>query len=148
MLLELLDPAKVIGRCREYLEPRESMNWRTGSNASSERHDRREVRRGSFALPDSPVKIYYGAADTVVASQRHHPDLLDAALEGIFVTRNIREITMSTNSGDTASACAGAAISSLPHGRAGHAGRTCTGRRASDTLIVREASASRFRVGQ
>jgi beta-1,4-mannooligosaccharide/beta-1,4-mannosyl-N-acetylglucosamine phosphorylase len=69
ILLDLADPSRVLGRCRSnILEPRE-LYERTGqvpnvvfpSGMIVERSD-----EDGFALPDSDVKIYYGAADTVV----------------------------------------------------------------------------------
>ncbi len=86
MLLDLHDPAKVIGRCRcNILEPREIYelagqvpNVVFPSGMIVEKHDAE-----GFALPDSPVKIYYGAADTAVGlATATIQDLLDAALEG------------------------------------------------------------------
>ena len=68
-LLDLKDPTKVIGRCRHnILEPREIYEL-TGqvpnvvfpSGMIVETHDEE-----GFAGPDSRVKIYYGAADTVI----------------------------------------------------------------------------------
>lgn len=68
-LLDLKDPTKVIGRCRHnILEPREIYEL-TGqvpnvvfpSGMIIETHDEE-----GFAGPDSRVKIYYGAADTVI----------------------------------------------------------------------------------
>jgi beta-1,4-mannooligosaccharide/beta-1,4-mannosyl-N-acetylglucosamine phosphorylase len=86
MLLDLHDPAKVIGRCRcNILEPREPYEL-TGqvpnvvfpSGMVVGTYDAQ-----GFATPDSPVKIYYGAADTVVGlATATIQDLLDAALEG------------------------------------------------------------------
>jgi beta-1,4-mannooligosaccharide/beta-1,4-mannosyl-N-acetylglucosamine phosphorylase len=86
VLLDLRDPSKVVGRCRcNILEPRELYEL-TGQVPNVvfpggmivEEHDAE-----GFALPDSTMKIYYGAGDTVVglatASVR---DLLGAALEG------------------------------------------------------------------
>jgi len=69
MLMDLSDPAKVIGRCRgNILEPRESYelagqvpNVVFPSGMIVEKID-----RDGFAIPDSPVKVYYGAADTTV----------------------------------------------------------------------------------
>jgi len=95
MLLELLDPAKVIGRCRcNILEPREIYelagqvpNVVFPSGMIVEKYDAE-----GFALPDSPVKIYYGAADTVVGlATATIQDLLDAALEGDIPSQGISE---------------------------------------------------------
>ena len=86
VLLDLKDPSKVIGRCRcNILEPRELYEL-TGqvpnvvfpSGMIVEEYDQE-----GFARPESPVKIYYGAADTVVglATGTVH-DLLAATSEG------------------------------------------------------------------
>lgn len=70
MLLDLNDPSKVIGRCRaNILEPREPYEL-TGqvpnvvfpSGMIVEKYDDE-----GFALTESEVKIYYGAADTSVS---------------------------------------------------------------------------------
>lgn len=69
MLLDLDDPSKVIGRSRgNILEPRELYelvgqvpNVVFPSGMITEQFD-----KAGFALPGSEVKIYYGAADTVV----------------------------------------------------------------------------------
>jgi len=69
MLLDLADPSRVLGRCRSnILEPRESYEL-TGQVPNVvfpcgivvENRD-----KDGCALPDSEVKIYYGAADTAV----------------------------------------------------------------------------------
>ena len=95
MLLELLDPAKVIGRCRcNILEPREIYelagqvpNVVFPSGMIVDKYDAE-----GFALPDSPVKIYYGAADTVVGlATGTIQDLLDAALEGDIPSQGTSE---------------------------------------------------------
>ncbi len=86
MLLDLHDPAKVIGRCRcNVLEPREIYelagqvpNVVFPSGMIVEKSDAE-----GFALPDSPVKIYYGAADTVVGlAETTIAELLAACAEG------------------------------------------------------------------
>lgn len=69
ILLDLHNPAKVIGRCRgNILEPRElyeltgqvpNVVFPSGMIVEKSDHD-------GFAHPDSEVKIYYGAADTVI----------------------------------------------------------------------------------
>jgi beta-1,4-mannooligosaccharide/beta-1,4-mannosyl-N-acetylglucosamine phosphorylase len=69
ILLDLNDPSKVIGRSRgNILEPREPYemvgqvpNVVFPSGMIVEEYDKE-----GFALPESEVKIYYGAADTVV----------------------------------------------------------------------------------
>jgi beta-1,4-mannooligosaccharide/beta-1,4-mannosyl-N-acetylglucosamine phosphorylase len=86
MLLDLADPSKVIGRCRwNILEPRELYEL-TGqvpnvvfpSGMIVEHYD-----AAGFALHDSSVKVYYGAADTVVGlATTTIQELLAAAHEG------------------------------------------------------------------
>ena len=85
MLLDLGDPSKVIGRCRRnILEPR-TLYETTGqvpnvvfpSGMIVETSDQE-----GFALPESRVRIYYGAADTVVGlAETTIADLLRAARE-------------------------------------------------------------------
>lgn len=86
MLLDLKDPSKVIGRCRRnILEPREMYemvgqvpNVVFPSGWIIEKYD-----SDGFALPDSEVKIYYGAADTVVGlATTTVQELLNATQEG------------------------------------------------------------------
>ncbi len=86
VLLDLGDPAKVIGRSRgNILEPREPYelsgqvpNVVFPSGMVVEEHD-----RDGFALETSPVKIYYGAADTSVGlALTTVGELLAAASEG------------------------------------------------------------------
>jgi beta-1,4-mannooligosaccharide/beta-1,4-mannosyl-N-acetylglucosamine phosphorylase len=85
MLLDLDDPSKVLGRCRcNILEPREIWelagqvpNVTFPSGMIVESYDAE-----GFALPGSEVKIYYGAADTVVGlAVTTIAELLDAAME-------------------------------------------------------------------
>jgi beta-1,4-mannooligosaccharide/beta-1,4-mannosyl-N-acetylglucosamine phosphorylase len=86
VLLDLHDPAKVIGRCRfNILEPREpyellgqvpNVVFPTGMIV--EQYDAE-----GFGLPDSPVKIYYGAADAVIGlATTTVQELLAATREG------------------------------------------------------------------
>ncbi len=84
-------PSKVIGRCRcNILEPRELYelagqvpNVVFPSGMIVEEYD-----QDGFAKPESPVKIYYGAADTVVGlATGTVQDLLDAATEGEIPTQ-------------------------------------------------------------
>ena len=86
MLLDLEDPTKVIGRCRcNILEPREFYelagqvpNVVFPSGMIVEHYDAE-----GFVLPDSSVKVYYGAADTVVGlATTTIQELLAAAREG------------------------------------------------------------------
>ena len=85
MLLDLADPSKVLGRCRcNILEPREiwelagqvpNVTFPSGMIVESYDAD-------GFAMEDSEVKIYYGAADTSVGllvTTIH--ELIEAALE-------------------------------------------------------------------
>jgi|WetSurMetagenome_2_1015567.scaffolds.fasta_scaffold295233_1 beta-1,4-mannooligosaccharide/beta-1,4-mannosyl-N-acetylglucosamine phosphorylase len=86
VLLDLHDPRKVIGRCRcNILEPRELYEL-TGqvpnvvfpSGMIVEHYDEE-----GFALPDSSVNVYYGAADTVIGlATTTVQDLVLAAFEG------------------------------------------------------------------
>ena len=86
LLLDLADPTRVRGRCRgNILEPRETYelvgqvpNVVFPSGMVVERTD-----ADGFALPDSEVKIYYGAADTAVGlAVAGVRELVAAALEG------------------------------------------------------------------
>lgn len=86
MLMDLNDPSKVIGRSRgNILEPREIWelcgqvpNVTFPSGMIVEQFDDE-----GFALPDSEVKLYYGAADTVVGlGITSIRSLLDASREG------------------------------------------------------------------
>ena len=85
MLLDLADPSRVLGRCRSnILEPREIYE-RTGQVPNVVFPSGMVVEHGDedgFGLPDSEVKIYYGAADTVVGlATTTVSDLLAAARE-------------------------------------------------------------------
>jgi beta-1,4-mannooligosaccharide/beta-1,4-mannosyl-N-acetylglucosamine phosphorylase len=86
ILLDLADPQKVLGRCRcNILEPREI--WELAGQVPNvvfpsgmivEHYDAE-----GFALPESDVKVYYGAADTVVGlATTTVQQLIDAAMEG------------------------------------------------------------------
>jgi predicted GH43/DUF377 family glycosyl hydrolase len=86
MLLDLKDPTKVTGRCRKnILEPREMYemvgqvpNVVFPSGMIVEKFD-----KNGFALPQSEVKIYYGAADTVVGlATTTVQELINATQEG------------------------------------------------------------------
>jgi beta-1,4-mannooligosaccharide/beta-1,4-mannosyl-N-acetylglucosamine phosphorylase len=86
MLLDLKDPSRVIGRCRRnILEPRENYelagqvpNVVFPSGMVVDRIDGQ-----GFAEPDSPVKVYYGAADTAVGlAETTIAELLAACSEG------------------------------------------------------------------
>ena len=85
MLLDLNDPTKVLGRCRHnILEPREI--WEMAGQVPNVCFPSGWVVESfddeGYALPDSNVKIYYGAADTVVGLyEATIQELLDAAME-------------------------------------------------------------------
>ena len=85
MLLDLNDPSKVIGRCRHnILEPREI--WEMAGQVPNVCFPSgwvvEEFDDEGFAKPESEVKIYYGAADTVVGLYiTTIAELLEAAQE-------------------------------------------------------------------
>ena len=86
LLLDLADPSKVVGRSRcNILEPREQYEL-TGQVPNVVFPSGMVVGKTDaegFALPESPVSIYYGAADTVVGlATATVQDLIDAAMEG------------------------------------------------------------------
>jgi len=86
LLLDLDDPSKVIGRSRcNILEPREPYEL-TGQVPNVVFPGGMIVAKTDaegYALPESPVSIYYGAADTVVGlATGTVQDLVDAAMEG------------------------------------------------------------------
>jgi len=69
MLMDLKDPSKVIGRCRHnILEPRElwELTGQVPNVCFPSGWIVEEFDDAGYALPESEVKIYYGAADTVV----------------------------------------------------------------------------------
>jgi len=85
-LLDLHDPTRVLGRCRRnILEPRETYeiagqvpNVVFPSGMTVDRVDAE-----GFALPNSEVKVYYGAADTSVGlALTTIAELLEACAEG------------------------------------------------------------------
>ena len=86
MLLDLNDPSRVLGRCRNnILEPREI--WELSGQVPNVTFPSgmivEEFDNEGFALPKSEVKIYYGAADTVVGlATTAMSELLDATMEG------------------------------------------------------------------
>jgi len=70
ILVDLHDPLKVIGRCREnILEPREmyELTGQVPNVVFPSGMIVENIDAEGFANLDSPVKVYYGAADTVVA---------------------------------------------------------------------------------
>jgi len=85
LLLDINDPSKVLGRCRHnILEPREI--WEMAGQVPNVCFPSGWVVESfddeGYALPDSNVKIYYGAADTVVGLyEATIQELLDAAME-------------------------------------------------------------------
>ncbi len=88
MLLDLLDPSKVLGRCRHnILEPREI--WELAGQVPNVCFPSGWVIESfdseGFAMPESEVKIYYGAADTVVGLYLTSiADLLEATREELL----------------------------------------------------------------
>lgn len=86
VLLDLEDPARVIGRSRaNILEPREpyELSGQVPNVVFPSGIVVEEFDRDGFALPSSPVKVYYGAADTVVGlAVTSVGELLEAAAEG------------------------------------------------------------------
>jgi beta-1,4-mannooligosaccharide/beta-1,4-mannosyl-N-acetylglucosamine phosphorylase len=86
MLLDLNDPSKVLGRCRcNILEPREI--WEVAGQVPNVTFPSgmvvEEFDAEGFALLDSEVKIYYGAADTSVGLLiTTVSELIQAAMEG------------------------------------------------------------------
>jgi beta-1,4-mannooligosaccharide/beta-1,4-mannosyl-N-acetylglucosamine phosphorylase len=100
MLLDLRDPSRVLGRCpANILEPREiyelagqvpNVVFPSGMVVES-------VDAEGFARPASEVKIYYGAADTVVGlATGTVEDLLTAALEGGVRSQNFNKSNVET----------------------------------------------------
>ena len=85
VLLDLKDPSKVIGRCRHnILEPRAiyELAGQVPNVVFPSGMIVEKVDKDGFALPASPVKIYYGAADTVVGmAETTVKELLAAAKE-------------------------------------------------------------------
>ena len=86
MLLDLNDPTKVLGRCRcNILEPREI--WELAGQVPNVTFPSgmivEEYDTEGFAMENSEVKIYYGAADTSVGLLINTiSELLEAAMEG------------------------------------------------------------------
>jgi len=84
-LLDLADPTKVIGRSRgNVLEPREpyEMCGQVPNVVFPSGMVVDEIDAEGYALPSSPVKVYYGAADTAVGlAVSTVGELLDAASE-------------------------------------------------------------------
>jgi len=80
------DPARVIGRCRgNILEPREAyeLSGQVPNVVFPSGLIVEEFDAEGFALASSPVKIYYGAADTSVGlAETTIGELLEAASEG------------------------------------------------------------------
>jgi len=84
-LLDLDDPARVIGRCRgNILEPREpyELSGQVPNVVFPSGMIVEEFDAEGFALVSSPVKVYYGAADTAVGlAVTTIRELLEAASE-------------------------------------------------------------------
>ena len=85
VLLDLDDPARVIGRCRgNILEPREpyELSGQVPNVVFPSGLIVEEFDAEGFALDSSPVKVYYGAADTAVGlAMTTIGELLEAATE-------------------------------------------------------------------
>ncbi len=85
VLLDLEDPARVVGRSRgNILEPRElyELAGQVPNVVFPSGMVVEEFDREGYALPSSPVKVYYGAADTAVGlAVTTVGELLDAATE-------------------------------------------------------------------
>jgi beta-1,4-mannooligosaccharide/beta-1,4-mannosyl-N-acetylglucosamine phosphorylase len=88
VLLDLADPARVIGRCRgNILEPREpyELSGQVPNVVFPSGMIVEEFDAEGYALASSPVKVYYGAADTAVGlAVTTIGELLEAATESPF----------------------------------------------------------------
>jgi beta-1,4-mannooligosaccharide/beta-1,4-mannosyl-N-acetylglucosamine phosphorylase len=86
VLLDLHDPGRVVGRCRgNILEPREpyELAGQVPNVVFPSGMIVEELDPEGYALPSSPVKVYYGAADTAVGlAVTTVGELLEAAMEG------------------------------------------------------------------
>jgi beta-1,4-mannooligosaccharide/beta-1,4-mannosyl-N-acetylglucosamine phosphorylase len=86
VLLDLHDPGRVVGRCRgNILEPREpyELAGQVPNVVFPSGMIVEELDPEGYALPSSPVKVYYGAADSVVGlAVTTVGELLEAATEG------------------------------------------------------------------
>ena len=78
MLLDLEDPAKVLGVCPEpLLAPETDYEVKTGFRTNA------IFATGAIPMPDGTLRIYYGAADTVIAlAEAKISDLTAACLAG------------------------------------------------------------------
>jgi beta-1,4-mannooligosaccharide/beta-1,4-mannosyl-N-acetylglucosamine phosphorylase len=87
VLLDLADPARVVGRSRgNILEPREpyELAGQVPNVVFPSGMVVEEFDGEGFALPSSPVKVYYGAADTSIGlAVATVGELLEAAEEGV-----------------------------------------------------------------
>ncbi len=85
VLLDLNDPAKVVARCRNnILEPREPFEHvgQVPNVVFPSGLIVRDVDADGFAKPDAEVRVYYGAADTVVGLATNTvQELVDACRE-------------------------------------------------------------------
>jgi beta-1,4-mannooligosaccharide/beta-1,4-mannosyl-N-acetylglucosamine phosphorylase len=90
MLLGLHDPSRVLGRCRyNILEPREpyELAGQVPNVVFPSGLIVENIDTAGFAEPHSEVKLYYGAADTVVGlATTSIQELLDATREGEIPT--------------------------------------------------------------
>ena len=89
VLLDLEVPARIIGRCRgNILEPREpyELSGQVPNVVFPSGMIVEEFDAEGYALASSPVKVYYGAADTAVGlAMTTIGELLEAASEGAIV---------------------------------------------------------------
>lgn len=87
ILLDLQDPTKVLARSRyNILEPREiyELTGQVPNVCFPSGMIVEDIDKDGFAEPESEVKIYYGAADTVVGlAETTIQELIDAAYAGI-----------------------------------------------------------------
>ena len=76
MLLDLCDPEKVLGVCKEpLLAPETDYEAKEGFRTNA------IFATGAVPMPDGTLRIYYGAADTVIAlAEAKIDDLVDACL--------------------------------------------------------------------
>ncbi len=86
VLLDLDDPSRVLGRCRRnILEPREpyELAGQVPNVVFPSGLVVEKIEASGFAAMDSPVKVYYGAADTAVSlAETTVEELLEACAEG------------------------------------------------------------------
>jgi beta-1,4-mannooligosaccharide/beta-1,4-mannosyl-N-acetylglucosamine phosphorylase len=89
VLLDLHNPARVVCRCRgNILEPREpyELSGQVPNVVFPSGMVAEEFDGEGFALPSSPVKVYYGAADSAVGlAMTTVGEFLEAASESAIV---------------------------------------------------------------